>query len=324
MTDKRLEYLSEKLWIQDNIAYRPLSAAGYLGSVKRYSLANYIPDYEIMFCDYVKDNANNDTLLKFLGINESYTIEEFLNFKYRYNNFGFRDDVDYTPDNSENEIWCFGCSYTVGDGVPREKTWPALVQKETGLVVRNFAVSGGGMQTILRLLENWLKVSKHKPRYILIFGYFERRFEFESQSGEFLRIGLYGRYADYSNLPKADVLKIKENEKRFEQDPDSFIREYSDKIDNVLKEHNHITLNVHNYEIVDRQYTMARDVQFLKFVKEQHKLTKTKRLRKDYYQYADKFFDDVKYYNFGTSWVSHSGLDFHKDVANDFLRNLTI
>jgi len=44
---------------------------------------------------------------------------------YQYNNRGFRDDP--WPDDLTDKIWCFGDSFTVGIGCPREHTWPYLL-----------------------------------------------------------------------------------------------------------------------------------------------------------------------------------------------------
>ena len=126
--DKK-EYTSEKEWIKNNIIYKPLSSSGYLGKPRRYSIENYIPVYEQLFRDYIYDNADNSELLKYIGINDNYSLDEFLNFEYNYNNFGFRDDVDYEIDNSENEIWCFGCSWTAGIGIPGEKNLACINRK---------------------------------------------------------------------------------------------------------------------------------------------------------------------------------------------------
>lgn len=327
--DKK-EYTSEKEWIKDNIIYKPLSASGYLGKPRRYSIKNYIPVHEQLFRDYISDNADNSELLKYLGINDNYSLDEFLNFEYNYNNFGFRDDVDYEIDNSENEIWCFGCSWTAGIGIPREKTWPALIEKETGLTVKNFGIGGAGAPTMLRLIENWLKFSKHKPRYILILGYFEYRLELEAEAGDYRRIAFHRHIkSNYDGLSKSDKLKIKQEKNKFRKDPDNYGKPYIDKINDIVKEFDSITLSVHNYNTED--YTLGRDLDFIAYPIDQHAYTKNpEKFKKNYYSKTDELFSTLlsdkhkRRGGFSESWISHLGPDMQQAIANDFLRNLTL
>lgn len=327
--DKK-EYISEKEWLKDNIKFKPLSASGYLGKPRRYSMGNYIPLYEKLFRDYISDNADNSELLKYIGINDNYSLDEFLNFKYNYNNFGFRDDVDYEIDNSENEIWCFGCSWTMGLGIPMERAWPKLIEKETGFVVKNFGIGGAGAPTMLRLIENWLKFSKHKPRYILILGYFEHRLEIETVTGDYRRLAFY-RHVDgsFDGLGKSDKLKIKQEKNKFRKDPDNYGKPYIDKINDTIKEFDSITLSVHDYETTN--YALARDLQFFNYSIDQYeKRYNDHKIRKGYYELADELFSnfakdyDKRFVGFGKWWTSHLGTDLQQDIAKDFLRNLTI
>ena len=99
-------------------------------------------------------------------------------FDYYWNNYGFRsiDEEDYSLDDL-NDIWCFGCSLTLGVGVSRQDIWPSLIQQKTKRKVKNFAVGGAGPKTTLRILTHWYDMSKHKPNQIFILGFFLGRNE---------------------------------------------------------------------------------------------------------------------------------------------------
>lgn len=320
-------YTSEKAWLKDNIIYKPLSASGYLGIPRGYSIPNLIFAHEMLFRDYVSDNADNSELLKYIGINDNYSLDEFLNFDYRYNNFGFRDDVDYTIDNSENEIWCFGCSWTAGVGIPKDKAWPTLIEKETGLTVKNFGVGGCGAPTIVRLIENWLKFSKYKPKHILILGYFEQRYEIDAFRGDYRRFSFFKKCTgEYDNLVKSDKLKIKNEKNKFRNDPDGYVTPYVDKINNIVKEYDSVTINVYDYDIKD--YSIGRDLDLLSLNTEN--AYNNDKIKKKYYSMTDELLSTLlnnkheRHINFSKSWIAHLGPDLQQAIANDFLRNLTI
>ena len=91
----------------------------------------YIDDNEKMIVDHMR---NDDSLSDSFSINQfGYSLDRFLNFGYTRNSYGFRDykDREYVLENSENEIWCFGCSFTQGIGVSRQNCWPGVIQTKT-------------------------------------------------------------------------------------------------------------------------------------------------------------------------------------------------
>lgn len=106
-------------------------------------------------------------------------INSYPKFDYFHNNWGFRsiDEENYVL-NDENDIWCFGCSFTVGIGVPVLNTWPAVIRKLTNYrKVKNFGVQGCGIQTIYRLMNSWYNAVDVKPKEIFVLGAFEGRSE---------------------------------------------------------------------------------------------------------------------------------------------------
>ena len=135
---------------------------------------------------YVNDNDNENAGLsqvhKKFELEYYNDISEFKNFSYQYNNYGFRDlyNEDWSSKNSPDEIWCFGCSITFGSGVHQRLTWPNIIRQKTGMKVRNFGVSGSGIQTTIRLLDSWLSHSLYKPKLILMHGFFKGRIEIKA------------------------------------------------------------------------------------------------------------------------------------------------
>jgi len=111
-----------------------------------------------------------------IGIDD-YTIEEFCNWTYKYNNYDFRSKHNYTDKNTKNEIWCFGCSYTEGIGVPESRRWTSILQNFTDQKIINYGLSGTGINTAYRIFLNWVKFVEHPPSHIIMLGFFEGRAE---------------------------------------------------------------------------------------------------------------------------------------------------
>lgn len=112
------------------------------------------------------------------GEEKNEDLHKHENFDYYFNNYGFRSlrEEDYNL-YDENDIWCFGCSFTVGIGVSRLKNWPAVINRITKRQVKNFGVGGCGPKTMYRLMANWYDNVKFKPRKILVLGSFDGRDE---------------------------------------------------------------------------------------------------------------------------------------------------
>jgi hypothetical protein len=130
-----------------------------------------------------------------VNITEDYYPNEDPNpkFNYVWNNYGFRSLYyeDYHLDD-DNDIWCFGCSVTSGIGVAVEQTWPYLIQQNISRNVKNFGVGGGGEMTCHRLLFNWLKYSKHKPKQIFVLGFFPGRKEvYDKDLNEYVKVNVH-------------------------------------------------------------------------------------------------------------------------------------
>ena len=174
--------------------HHSLSSIGLVGAKNRTRNLN---KFGFDYIDYIDEDekktaqlvANTENIVKnnIFSIEDGdfgYTKDRFVNFDYQYNFYGFRDKLnrEYSTNNQPNEIWCFGCSWTEGVGVPIEYTWPSFIENKTGCVVKNFGVAGSGIMTTHRLLSNWLKYSKYKPKKVFIFGWWRGRFEYRCSS----------------------------------------------------------------------------------------------------------------------------------------------
>ena len=86
------------------------------------------------------------------SIQQCFDIEHFKTYphkiSYDYNSRGFRDEE--WPDDLSNAIWCFGDSFTVGIGCPREHTWTYLLKKQTNRPTINVSMDGASNQWIAR------------------------------------------------------------------------------------------------------------------------------------------------------------------------------
>jgi hypothetical protein len=124
------------------------------------------------------EQSHKDKLKEIFTIGvDNYTIDEFCKWKYSYNNFDFRSSFNYTKNNTQNEIWCFGCSFTEGNGVPENRRWTNQLQNYTERRVINYGLSGTGINTAYRILLNWIKHVDYPPGDIINLGFFEGRAE---------------------------------------------------------------------------------------------------------------------------------------------------
>lgn len=165
-----------------NLGVRRLSSMGINSKptiVKRLN-----GEYENL--EWLKNINYPDHIMEKFDISDDYTIDEFINFKYHLSEFGFPiSSILDVPkvNNDKNEVWCFGCSFTQGTGVPAERNWPSILQRYTSKKVVNFGIGGAGPMTAWRLIKGWIDTSTHKPDSILIYGWFPARFEVEDNEG---------------------------------------------------------------------------------------------------------------------------------------------
>lgn len=81
--------------------------------------------------------------------------------KYSLNKHGFRGD-ELPEEECRESITFMGCSNTVGIGIHKEDTWPAIVAKELNLREINLGVCAGSADTAFRLYNEWQPIHKSK------------------------------------------------------------------------------------------------------------------------------------------------------------------
>ena len=169
---------------------------------------------------------------KHFNIDEDYTWNDLLTLKIHLNNYGFRSNKDYHLENEPNEVWCFGCSHTMGIGLPLHHTWPHILEKQIDFKTKNFGVAGSGADMIWRLIENWVKYSTHNPEHIYIFGFHHPRFSVYDGS-QYININASTKEAMTKGLDKTllEIIDKKWNEIVHEDIPkeETIIKEFLDK-----------------------------------------------------------------------------------------------
>lgn len=79
---------------------------------------------------------------------------------------GFRSCGEHAPSNDERPILTVGNSYTYGDEVRDEETWPAQLQRLTGRRVLNAGVTGYGFDQMVLRAERC--VASHRPAVVVL------------------------------------------------------------------------------------------------------------------------------------------------------------
>ena len=268
---------------------------------------NYIDDNEITTVNHMR---NDDSLSESFSINQlGYSLDRFLNFGYTRNSCGFRDykNREYVLENSENEIWCFGCSWTEGYGVPAEYSWPARIEESTGVTVKNFGVSNSGPFTAHRIMKAWLKNARHKPSKIYMLGWFPGRFEYRFKD---TYIMINARLLSSDMLLKTGVSK-----KDIRQIQDTFLslnhyKEVNNNIKDLCNFHNVEVKRVSN--IIDKNFSDDWDSEMLMNLK-------IKQSSFEDYSHLKDWGRDVDDIN-GSNPKSHPGIKYHNFIAETFLK----
>lgn len=84
--------------------------------------------------------------------------------KYDLNTYGFRNR-EFVP--NPNSIITIGECFTFGTGLPREMTWPDMLEKETKFEIFNLSRPLSGLDHSFRHLLYWLPVLKSKKVLML-------------------------------------------------------------------------------------------------------------------------------------------------------------
>lgn len=271
-------------------------------------------------------HSHTDKLQEIFTIGtDNYTIEEFCNWKYNYNNYDFRNSFDYTKNNTQNEIWCFGCSFTEGIGVPENRRWTNQLQNYTERKVINYGLSGTGINTAYRILLNWIKHVDYPPSDIINLGFFEGRAEHKRtyDGNTFYRPLMINTLDDLKKRNNdLGTLKFKISEHGYsfkeiqtyllqESDKDDF---YHNSIKDICRNYN-INYHIENPWFIDasepfHKYGVGRDIAPLN-------------LNSDI-SINDIFLpgNESIYHDFN-NWALHPSPVYHRKIANHFYNCIT-
>jgi len=105
---------------------------------------------------WVNDEKNATGFLEYqyYGLDEEKYEHKFEKFTYVINEYGFREE------RISQSIDCgaFGCSFTFGQGLPKNALWHQIIAREQNKTIFNFGISGASIQSILDI---FCIVSKH-------------------------------------------------------------------------------------------------------------------------------------------------------------------
>jgi hypothetical protein len=92
------------------------------------------------------------------------------NFTYKFNKYGYRMNKQLDQIDFDNYIAFFGCSYTVGQGLPLEDTFAWRIAQELGLGDNyiNGAIAGSSSSFVGLNVIHLLKTAPKLPRAIII------------------------------------------------------------------------------------------------------------------------------------------------------------
>jgi hypothetical protein len=120
-------------------------------------------DTEALYNQHINNSEKLDLLIKYQWLNKKFT--------YKFNSNGFRcQDFSNNP-----SVAFFGCSLTVGIGLPLENVWTTLVAEKLNLIQYNFGIGGTSNDTAFRLALAWLP--KISPKIVVFGQTYAHRFE---------------------------------------------------------------------------------------------------------------------------------------------------
>ena len=87
---------------------------------------------------------------------------------YKFNSLGYRMNKELSEVDYDNYFAFFGCSFTVGTGVPLEDTFPHSIAKRAGVDYINAGVGGGTPEVVVWNLTKLFTLAPKKPKVIMI------------------------------------------------------------------------------------------------------------------------------------------------------------
>jgi len=125
-----------------------------------------------------------DDILKHSGMPDDHFLAGRLDFK-NHNEYGFRTSTEMKE--NRNSILCLGCSFTYGQAVEKEESWPEVLGVKSNRDVFNLGKPGGSLDAVYRFLNSWLPILKSKD--VCVLNCFRRREVYMDDRKRFIPIG---------------------------------------------------------------------------------------------------------------------------------------
>ena len=165
---------------------------------------------------------------------------------YKHNPYGYRCE-----DFNDQEVMMLGCSYTRGDGLPLELTWPYMLSNKMNKPYINLAKGGDGMQAQVIKAFQFFK-EFYNPKYI--FGVFPlTRLEMPYVKGLFA-VNKNPIIMDIDSKYIQNIFISSKKIEKFSKLPHS--------IDEVMPEEAAIFYNLMFIQMLD-QYCKANNIKFI-------------------------------------------------------------
>ena len=146
---------------------------------------NWLPmDTEELYQTHLQIPEKRSLLEKYNWLNSKFT--------YKFNSEGFRSREFL----NEPAIAFFGCSFTLGVGLPLETSWPYIVSSRLNLACYNLAIAGSSNDTAFRMAYSRLETIK--PKMVIFCQTYSHRFEIFDGIG-FSGKGPHGDNGNYEN-----------------------------------------------------------------------------------------------------------------------------
>jgi len=132
-------------------------------------------DYKNYWQKKIPQGSNfykNKTVCK-LSAEANVVVDNYknINIEYIFDENGYRLFRPESFENIKDEIFCFGCSFTLGFGLPEDHTWPYILSKKINMKPINYGVGGISTDFIARqIYQIFNTIPKEKyPKHVFIF-----------------------------------------------------------------------------------------------------------------------------------------------------------
>jgi hypothetical protein len=134
------------------------------------------------------------------------------NITYHLNENGYRiPGKHYTPNNSKSNIVCFGCSQTLGVGLPWNETWPFYLDEMFNyrFNIKNYGRGGASINQITRLVYNYTYSNTPKAILCLLPDIYRREYFQKTSPNSNKTLGLM-QYCPIRDEKNIDIKRTEE------------------------------------------------------------------------------------------------------------------